>query len=248
MNVDLQSLERIPRHVALIMDGNGRWAQERGLTRIEGHQEGAQSVRAVLRAAAKTGIEFITVYAFSTENWKRPPQEIDGLMKLLISSLNAYEQELHENRIRMRVMGQFDRLPLPVRMRLQKTIEATAHYTDHTFIVALSYGSRTELADAARKIAERVRKGDLKTADITEQTISDHLYLPDVPDPELMIRTSGELRLSNFLLWQLSYSEFYITDTYWPDFREEQFYEALASYNARDRRYGGVRIQKNSNG
>ncbi len=241
MTIDLQSLEKIPRHVALIMDGNGRWAQERGLSRIEGHKEGAQSVRAVLRAAAKAGVEFITVYAFSTENWKRPPQEIDGLMKLLISSLNAYEQELHDNHIRLRVMGQFERLPLPVRMRLQKTIDATKDYTDHTFIIALSYGSRTEIADAARKIAEKVKAGELNPKKIDEQTIADHLYLPDVPDPELMIRTSGELRLSNFLLWQLSYSEFYITDTYWPDFREEQFYEALAAFNHRDRRYGGVK-------
>jgi len=243
MTVDIQSLERIPRHVALIMDGNGRWAKERGLSRIEGHTEGAQSVRAVLRAAAKAGVEFVTVYAFSTENWKRPPQEVDGLMKLLISSLNAYEQELHDNNIRLRVMGQFERLPLPVRMRLQKTIDATKHYTGHTFIIALSYGSRTEIADAAKKIAEEAKAGRLDPKKIDEQSIAERLYLPDVPDPELMIRTSGELRLSNFLLWQLSYSEFYITDTYWPDFREEQFYEALAAFNRRDRRYGGVKQQ-----
>lgn len=203
MTVDLQSLEKIPRHVALIMDGNGRWAQERGLSRIEGHKEGAQSVRAVLRAAANAGVEFITVYAFSTENWKRPPQEVDGLMKLLVGSLNAYEQELHDNHIRLRVMGQFERLPLPVRMRLQRTIDATKDYTDHTFIIALSYGSRTEIADAARRIAEKVKTGEMKSKEIDEKTIADHLYLPDVPDPELMIRTSGELRLSNFLLWQL---------------------------------------------
>ncbi|MBN2162156.1 MAG: isoprenyl transferase [Pontiellaceae bacterium] len=241
MSIDPDKLEKIPRHVALIMDGNGRWAQERGLSRLEGHKEGAQSVRAVLRAAARAGVEFITVYAFSTENWKRPPQEIDGLMKLLIGSLNAYEQELHDNKIRLRVMGQFERLPLPVRLRLQKTIDATADYTNHTFIIALSYGSRTEIADAAKQIAKKVKAGELNPAKIDEQTITDHLYLPDVPDPELMIRTSGELRLSNFLLWQLSYSEFYITDTFWPDFREEQFYEALEAFNHRDRRYGGVK-------
>ncbi len=241
MSVDLQSLEKIPRHVALIMDGNGRWAKERGLSRIEGHKEGAQSVRAVLRAAANAGVEFVTVYAFSTENWKRPPQEVDSLMKLLISSLNAYEQELHDNKIRLRIMGQFERLPLPVRMRLQKTIDATAQYTDHTFIIALSYGSRTEIAEAAKQIATEAKAGRLDPKKIDEQTIADHLYLPDVPDPELMIRTSGELRLSNFLLWQLSYSEFYITDTFWPDFREEQFYDALAAFNGRDRRYGGVK-------
>ena len=241
MPIDLQSLEKIPRHVALIMDGNGRWAKERGLSRLEGHKEGAQSVRAVLRAAANAGVEFITVYAFSTENWKRPPQEIDGLMKLLVSSLNAYEQELHDNRIRMRVMGQFERLPLPVRMRLQKTIDATKDYTEHTFIIALSYGSRTEIAESARQIAEKVKEGSLDPRNIDEQTVAGHLYLPDVPDPELLIRTRGEMRLSNFLLWQLSYSEFYITDTYWPDFREEAFYEALQSFNRRERRYGEVR-------
>ena len=236
----LQKLERIPRHVALIMDGNGRWAEERGLPRSEGHKEGAQSVRAVLRAAARAGVEFITVYAFSTENWNRPPKEVDGLMKLLITSLNTYEQELHDNQIRLRVMGQFKRLPLPVRLRLQKTIDATKHYTDHTLIIALSYGSRTEIADAAKAIAEQAVAGTIDPKKINEQTIADHLYLPDVPDPELMIRTSGELRLSNFLLWQLSYAEFYITDTYWPDFREEAFFRALEAFNGRDRRYGGV--------
>jgi undecaprenyl diphosphate synthase len=223
------------------MDGNGRWAQERGLSRIEGHKEGAQSVRAVLRAAARAGVEFITVYAFSTENWKRPPQEVEGLMRLLVSSLNAYEQELHDNKIRLRVMGQFDRLPLLVRKRLQKTLDATKDYTDHTFIIALSYGSRMEIADATKRIAEKVKAGELDPKIIDEKTITDHLYLPDVPDPELMIRTSGELRLSNFLLWQLSYSEFYITDTFWPDFREEQFFQALEAFNGRDRRYGGVK-------
>ena len=241
MNIDFQSLEKIPRHVALIMDGNGRWAQQRGLSRIEGHKEGAQSVRAILRAAAKAGVEFITVYAFSTENWKRPVKEVEGLMKLLVHSLNEYEQELHDNHIRLRVMGQFDKLPLPVRMRLQKTINATAHYTDHTFIIALSYGSRMEITQAVKQIAEKVKTGEMKLKEIDEQTITDHLYLPDVPDPELMIRTSGELRLSNFLLWQLSYAEFYITDDYWPDFREEQFFHALEAFNGRDRRYGGVK-------
>lgn len=241
MPTDLKTLKKIPRHVAVIMDGNGRWAEERGLPRIEGHKEGAQSVRALLRAAKQANIEFITVYAFSTENWKRSPQEIDGLMKLLVSSLNAYEQELHDNQIRLRVMGQFERLPRFVRQRLQKTIDATAHYTGHTFIVALSYGSRMEIADAARKIAEKAKTGELDPKTIDEQTLADHLYLPDVPDPELMIRTSGELRLSNFLLWQLSYAEFHIADTYWPDFREEQFFQALEAFNSRDRRYGGVK-------
>lgn len=241
MDVDFKGPTKVPRHIALIMDGNGRWAQERGFSRIEGHKEGAQSVRAILRAAKKANIEYLTVYAFSTENWKRPPLEVDALMKLLISSLEQYEEELHENEIRLRVMGQFERLPLPVRKRLQKTIDATAHYTDHTFIVALSYGSRTEIVDATKKIAEKVKSGELDPNKIDENTLANHLYLPDVPDPELMIRTSGELRLSNFMLWQLSYAEFYITDTYWPDFREKDFFEALEAFNERDRRYGGVK-------
>ena len=244
---NILSLKKVPRHVAVIMDGNGRWAKERGLPRIEGHKEGAQSVRALLRAAKKANIEYLTVYAFSTENWKRPPQEIKGLMQLLVDSLNAYEQELHDNRIRLRVMGQFDRLPPPVRKRLQKTIDATAHYAGHTFIVALSYGSRTEIAEAARQIAEKAKAGELDPATIDERTVAEHLYLPDVPDPELMIRTSGELRLSNFMLWQLSYAEFHIADTYWPDFREEQFFQALEAFSARDRRYGATKETEGAN-
>ena len=241
MSIDLQSLEKIPRHVALIMDGNGRWAQERGLPRIEGHKEGAKSVRAVLRAASEAGVEYVTVYAFSTENWKRPPQEVNGLMKLIVSSIKDYEEELHENQIRLRIMGQIERLPLFVRTQLNKTMEATKDYTKRTFIVALSYGSRTEIAEAAKRIAQAAKDGILDPQKIDEQTVAAHLYLPDVPDPELLIRTSGELRLSNFLLWQLSYSEFFITDTFWPDFREEQLFEALAAFNQRDRRYGGVK-------
>ena len=192
MAENFQNLEKIPRHVALIMDGNGRWAKERGLSRVEGHKEGAQSVRAVLRAAAQAGVEFITVYAFSTENWKRPPQEVDGLMKLLVSSLNAYEQELHDNKIRLRIMGQFDRLPLLVRKRLQKTLDATNNYTDHTVVIALSYGSRTEIAEATRQIAEKAKAGELNPKTINEQTISEHLYLPDIPDPELMFEEGVE--------------------------------------------------------
>lgn len=240
MTTSSPKLEQVPRHVALIMDGNGRWAQQRGLSRIEGHKEGAQSVRALLRAAAQAGVAFITVYAFSTENWKRPPQEVDGLMKLLVSSLNMYEDELHENRIRLRVMGQLERLPLPIRKRIQKTMDATREYSERTFIIALSYGSRTEIAAATQKIAEQVQAGTLKPDAITEETVAHNMYLPDVPDPELLIRTSGELRLSNFLLWQLSYAEFYITDTLWPDFREPHFFKALEAFNQRNRRYGGV--------
>lgn len=233
-------LENTPRHVALIMDGNGRWAEANGKSRLEGHREGAQSVRAVLRAAAALNIEVITTYAFSTENWKRPPNEIDGLMKLLIESLNAYEEELHENHIRLRIMGQLERLPLPVRNRIQKTMDETEHYTKHTFVIALSYGARAEITRAAQQLAHQVQAGTLQPNAITEEHLANQLYLPDLPEPELMIRTSGELRLSNFMLWQLSYAEIIVTQTYWPDFREQQFYDALVQYNQRHRRFGGL--------
>jgi undecaprenyl diphosphate synthase len=240
-NTHPKNSKKAPRHVAVIMDGNGRWAKERGLPRVEGHREGAQSVRALLRAAKKAGIEFLTVYAFSTENWKRPPQEVHALMSLLVESLDAYEQELHDNQIRLRVMGQIDRLPSFVQKRLKKTMRDTEQYADRTFIVALSYGARAELTDAVKQIAQKAKEGLLSPSEIDEQTVAEHLYLPDVPDPELLIRTSGELRLSNFLLWQLSYAEFYVTETYWPDFREEHFLRALAAYQHRDRRCGGIK-------
>jgi undecaprenyl diphosphate synthase len=228
------------------MDGNGRWAEAKGKSRIEGHQEGAQSVRAILRAAAATGIEVITVYAFSTENWKRPPKEIDGLMKLLIESLNTYEQELHDSQIRLRTMGQIERLPAPVRKRIEKTMSETNHYTKHTLVIALSYGARAEITHATQQIAQAVSNGTLQPAEINEDHITNHLYLPDLPDPELMIRTSGELRLSNFMLWQLSYAEIVVTDTFWPEFREPQFYEALQQYDRRKRRFGALDKNKGS--
>ena len=230
-----------PCHVAVIMDGNGRWAKQRGLPRIEGHKEGTQSVRALLRAAKEAGIEYLTVYAFSTENWKRPPQEVNALMRLLVDSLDAYEKELHEHRIRLRVMGRIEKLPAFVRKRVERAVEATAEYPDRTFIVALNYGGRAEITDAARALARKVRQGKLDPEKIDEALFARHLYLPDVPDPELLIRTSGELRLSNFLLWQLSYAELYVTPTLWPDFREEEFFRALEAFRNRDRRFGGVK-------
>ena len=232
------SFEKIPRHVALIMDGNGRWAAQHNQTRLEGHREGAQSVRAVLRAAAAIQIEYITIYAFSTENWKRSPEEVAGLMQLLIESLNAYEEELHENGIRLQMMGDKGALPSLVRKRVERAIEATAQYDKHTLTLALNYGGRAEIAQAARQLAEQVQDGSLSLESIDEDAISAHLYQPDLPDPDLLIRTSGEFRLSNFMLWQLSYTEMYVTDTCWPEFKEEQFYEAIQSYNQRDRRFG----------
>lgn len=228
----------IPRHVAIIMDGNGRWARKRGQPRIFGHRAGAESLRAVLRACRDHGVQYLTVYAFSTENWIRPPDEVTGLMTLLRTFLKKDEHELHENQVRLRVTGRIADLPNAVRAELTRVMEATRHYDTGHLILALSYGGRTEITDAVRAIARNVQAGDVDPEQIDEALIARHLYLPDVPDPDLMIRTSGELRLSNFLLWEISYTEFYFTDTLWPDFRESHFAEALADYARRCRRFG----------
>ena len=232
---------KIPTHVAIIMDGNGRWAQRRGWPRIRGHQEGAESVRAVLRACKKAGVKYLTLYAFSTENWIRPKAEVSGLMKLLAKFLKEQARELHDNQVRLRTIGHIQDLPKSLQQELQKVKEETAHYTEGTLTLALSYGGRVELTDAVKQIAERVRDGALKPDDITAQTISEALYAPDIPDPDLMIRTSGEMRISNFLLWQLAYSEFYITDVLWPEFREAEFMQALEEYARRHRRFGNIK-------
>jgi len=233
-------IANVPRHVAIIMDGNGRWAKQRGLPRLKGHEEGAQSVRAVLRAARQAKVKYLTLYAFSTENWSRPKDEIDGLMNLLSLFTDRYKKELLKNKIRLRIMGQPERLPEKLQKKLSAVMDETAVDYEYTLIVALSYGSRTEIAEAAKAIARKAAAGELDPGAVDEKTVAQHLYLPDVPDPELMIRTSGELRMSNFLLWQLSYAELYVTNTYWPDFREEQFFQALEAFNQRGRRYGGV--------
>ncbi len=230
----------VPRHIAIIMDGNGRWAQQRGWPRIKGHEAGADSVRAVVRACRDAGVEYLTLYAFSVENWVRPRDEIGGLMRLLQYFLERNEDELHEHEIRLRVIGRLKDLPAPVRQRLRKVEKATQAYTRGNLILALSYGGRTELVDATRKIAAKVEAGKLKAKSVTEETISAHLYAPDVPDPDLMVRTSGEMRLSNFLLWQLSYAELYVTDVLWPDFREADLQAAINAYGQRHRRYGAV--------
>ncbi len=240
MKPEVPEFEKVPVHVAVIMDGNGRWAKERGLPRLKGHEEGAQSVRAILRAARKANVKYLTLYAFSTENWLRPKDEIEGLMNLLSIFMDRYKNDLLKNKIRLRVMGQPERLPARVQKKLSKLMAESARDYEHTLIIALSYGSRTEIAEAAKAIARKAAAGELDPETVNEETVAQHLYLPDVPDPELMIRTSGELRLSNFLLWQLSYAELYVTDTYWPDFREEQFFQALEAFNQRGRRYGGV--------
>lgn len=231
----------VPQHVAIIMDGNGRWAQKRGLPRIKGHQEGAESVRAAVRACKKAGIKYLTLYAFSVENWVRPKAEIRGLMQLLRRFLTREEEELHKNEVRLRVIGRVRDLPEDVQKELSRVMQATGHYTGGTLTLALSYGGRAEIADAVRAIARRVAAGELKPGEVDEMTIAAHLYAPDIPDPDFMIRTSGEMRLSNFLLWQLSYSELYITDVLWPDFREEEFAKAIEEYGRRHRRFGDIK-------
>ena len=228
----------VPRHVAIIMDGNGRWAKQRLRPRLFGHRAGAESLRAVLRACRDHGVEYLTVYAFSTENWVRPEDEVSGLMSLLKTFLKKDEHELHENQVRLRVTGRIQDLPKAVRAELERVMEATKNYEKGHLILALSYGGRAEIVDAVRAIAVDVRAGRLAPEAIDEKAIAARLYLPDVPDPDLMIRTSGELRLSNFLLWELSYSEFYFTETLWPDFREADFAKALEEYARRQRRYG----------
>ena len=232
---------RIPQHVAIIMDGNGRWAQRRGLPRIRGHQVGAESVRAIVRACKKAGVKYLTLYAFSVENWVRPKIEIRGLMRILKRFLTKEEKELHENQVRLRVIGRLHDLPADVQAELKRVMKVTGHYTGGQLILALSYGGRAEIVDAVRSIANKVKKGETRPESIDELTIAENLYAPDIPDPDLMIRTSGELRISNFLLWQLSYAEFYITDVLWPDFREEEFAKAIEAYSRRRRRFGDIK-------
>jgi len=230
----------IPRHVAIIMDGNGRWAKQRGLSRIRGHEAGAESVRAAMRACRDLGVKYLTLYAFSVENWVRPKAEIRGLMTLLRRFLKSDEQELHDHQIRLRIIGRLADLPANVRLELERVMKATRSYDNGNLTLALSYGGRAELADAMRAIAEEVRAGTLDPSSIDEDTVQSHLYEPALPDPDLMIRTSGEIRLSNFLLWQLSYAEFYFTDILWPDFREADFRTAIEEFSRRRRRYGDI--------
>src|SRR5580692_8024609 len=234
------ALASLPRHVAIIMDGNGRWAKQRHLPRVEGHRVGAESVRAIIRAAGELGIKYLTLYAFSVENWNRPKDEVDTLMKYLAHFLKAELPELNRNNVQLEAIGQLHRLPEFVQKQFKKTQEALSKNNGLTLILALSYGGRTEIVDAARSIAAKVKKGELEPADITEQVVSDHLYTRKWPDPDVLIRTSGEMRVSNFLLWQISYAELVVTPTLWPDFRKAQFFEALEEYTRRHRRFGLV--------
>ena len=240
MHLSPEARASLPRHVAIIMDGNGRWAKERHLPRVEGHREGAESVRAVIRAAGELGIKYLTLYAFSVENWNRPKDEVDTLMKYLAHYMKTEFAELNRNNVRLEVIGQIHRLPEFVQKQLKKTQDALAKNNGLTLIMALSYGGRTEIVDAARHIATKVKRGELEPADITEQVMADHLYTRQWPDPDVLIRTSGEMRVSNFLLWQISYAELVVTPTLWPDFRKPQFFAALEEYHRRHRRFGGL--------
>jgi undecaprenyl diphosphate synthase len=235
-----QAKSMLPTHVAVIMDGNGRWAKQRQLPRVEGHRHGAESVRAVVRAAGEIGIKYLTLYAFSVENWSRPKEEVDTLMKYLARYLKNEIAELQRYNVRLEAIGQIYRLPEFVQAQLKKTITALANNKGLTLILALSYGGRTEIVDAVRSIAAKVKQGKLDAAEINEDVIAEHLYTKNFPDPDLLIRTSGEMRVSNFLLWQISYAELVVTPTLWPDFRKAQFFEALEEYNRRHRRFGGV--------
>jgi undecaprenyl diphosphate synthase len=222
------------------MDGNGRWAKQRHLPRVEGHRNGVESVRAIVRAAGEVGVKYLTLYAFSVENWNRPKEEVDTLMRYLARFLKAEIGELNRNNVRLDAIGQIYRLPEFVQEQLQKTKAALARNSGLTLILALSYGGRTEIVEGARAIAQKVRDGQLEAAEINEQLVSQHLYTASYPDPDLLIRTSGEMRISNFLLWQISYAELVVTPTLWPDFRKPQFFEALEEYTRRHRRFGLV--------
>jgi undecaprenyl diphosphate synthase len=239
------TLKVVPRHVAIIMDGNGRWARKRFLPRIEGHRNGAKTVRMVVEEARRLGIRYLTLFAFSTENWRRPEDEVGGLMHLFVQHLESELDLLLRNDIRLRAMGNLARLPAPVRELLQRNEEKTKHLTGMDLIIAVSYGGRDELVQAMKALGERVQRGELQPQDINEETISKGLYLPDVPDPDLLIRTSDETRISNFLLWQLAYSEIVVSPQLWPEFTRDELYRCLHVFAGRNRRFGLTEEQIN---
>jgi len=235
--------ENIPAHIAIIMDGNGRWAKAKGLTRLKGHEEGIESVRAVVEASGELGIKVLTLYTFSKENWRRPKSEISGLWKLLIQSVKREVPELKEKNVQLKTIGMLNDLPLTARQGVKYAIRELKKNTGLIVNLALSYSSRLEISNAVQAIAKKVAKKQISPKQIDEQLISEHLYTADLPDPDLLIRTSGENRISNFLLWQIAYSELFVTKILWPDFRKKEFFEAIFSYQHRERRYGMVSEQ-----
>ena len=234
-------ISRLPRHVAVIMDGNGRWAQKRLLNRVKGHEKGVDTVRNIVRACRELNISVLTLYAFSTENWQRPEKEIRALMVLLKKFLKKELPELHSQQIRLGVIGQLHRLPRDVQQAVQAAMAGTAHNDKMLLNLALSYGGRTEITEMVQSIAAKAVDGSLNVADIDPSLVADHLYTRGLPDPDLLIRTSGEMRLSNFLLWQLAYAEIVVTDTLWPDFTDRELITILEQYQQRDRRFGKVK-------
>jgi undecaprenyl diphosphate synthase len=232
--------QHLPAHVAIIMDGNGRWAKKRLLNRIQGHEKGAETVRTIVRTCREIGIPHLTLYAFSTENWQRPKLEVDALMLLLKRFLVDERPELMENQIRLNAIGQIERLPEDVRNQLQNTMRLTAENRQMTLHLALSYGGRSEIVRMVRAVAEMLAAGGIGAEEITEKTVSRHLYTAGIPDPDLLIRTSGEMRISNFLLWQIAYAEIFVTETLWPDFDRDEFLAILHAYQKRERRFGKV--------
>ncbi len=229
---------RLPRHVAIIMDGNGRWAEQRGLSRLHGHRVGKDSVRAVVESARELGIQYLSLFAFSTENWNRPPKEVDGLMQLLRRYLASELDKMMKHGIRLVAVGSLRRLPLAVREAMRAAVAATRKNTGMTVVLAVSYGGREEITRAVRAIARKAKRGQLEPEQVTDAVVRSHLATGNVPDPDLLIRTSGEMRVSNFFLWQLAYTEIYVTNTLWPDFREREFQEALGFFEQRQRRFG----------
>ncbi len=235
--------DRVPQHIAIIMDGNGRWAKQQGQMRTFGHQEGVKAVKDVIEGAAETGVKYVTLYTFSTENWKRPQYEIDALMELLVDSIHKETGTLLEKGIKLMAIGDLEALPKSCREQLQSTLDSTAKCDKMTIILALSYSARWEILQATKKIAEKIKSGDLNVEDINEETFNNELCTVNVPDPELLIRTSGELRISNYLLWQIAYSELYFTPKLWPDFTREDLYAAIIDYQQRERRFGFISEQ-----
>ena len=236
LHKELIDKERIPAHIAIIMDGNGRWAKQRGQVRSMGHQAGAETVHIIAEEAARLGVKYLTLYTFSTENWNRPADEVSALMALLMDSIE--EETFMKNNISFRIIGDTDKLPADVLKRLNQCIERTSVNTGMCLTLALSYSSKWELTDAVKKIATKVADGSIQVTDINEETIDKHLSTEYMPDPDLMIRTGGEIRMSNYLLWQCAYSELYFCDTFWPDFKEEELHKAICDYQKRERRFG----------
>lgn len=240
---ELKKSGEIPKHIAIIMDGNGRWAKKRGLPRVAGHKRGVDTVKDIVEACAEIGVKYLTLYTFSTENWKRPKDEVSTLMRLLLNSLKDRVDELCENDIKLTTIGDTDALPYEVQKQLKADIERTKNNKKMVLNLALSYSGRWEILEAVKKISRAVEKGDIKADEINEQLFSKFLTTKDLPDPDLVIRTSGEFRVSNFLLWQIAYSEFVITDIYWPDFNRHHLYESIRAFQKRERRFGKVSEQ-----